>query len=1039
MTKSVATQVSMICEITRLTFNDYSSWRRRGCHTLTLAIMATCVLLITAGSASAANILIPVQAKNYVYDNTHETLFMTTNGSGNLQRYDTAAQTLLTPYSVGLNLTGIDITANDQHLYIGDANTVGNDAFVRKVDVTTGATTDLTYNVSVSGGERGVVDISIAANNKALFTTTYAGSGPGTIREIDLTTDTITTRHGVHENFVIDRGHDRSLLFLRNASISSYPFIKYDPSTDSFPVWYDSYLPQSGKDAAVNRDGTQVVNRDQLFDSSLTATGTIPSVAVGYTYDPQRDILYYADHIAEDIVVYDPATSTELDRFAIGESVSHRDVTMDISADTNRLFIRTPSGVRMIDNPMSVNSAPSNASFDSLSDLDSLDIDFGTVLLNDAVSPIDFDITNLGGTGPVSNLTLSSILGSGNTSALSTDLASFSGLLGGTSLTFSSFLETSVAGNFGASYDLSFTDTQGTNQSLTLNLSGIVAAPLPANASFATGSDVDVLDVDFGTVSLGASVAPSGFQLANLLGAGFTADLDLVGFNGTGNTSALTTDLAAFVDLQAGDFLDFAAAIDTSLLGNFNASYELSFTDELGTDQTLTLNLSGEVELTDDPAIPDLIYNAATGEVILDPDASSIIGYTLQNLTAGFLPGGFTPILGGVSTALTSELAEAALSPGSGSIGFVFPIGMDVNELFNFLDVNQVSTGLGAPLVPFDLIVIPEPVPEPSTYVMAGLALLGFGFYGCRRCNHQTRRNAAGSPRHRGILPGVGRVAVVAIVLTLPSSASAGLFGVTEVVGGELSLVEIDTVSGAATTVADFTVDAGIGLANLAFHTPSGRFLARRLQSPGVPPALIALDPVTETSSVVPIVGLPSGEQKVNGVAYDAANNQILITFGFFPNTEQRIAEVDLSGSVLNLSPNLGIGDRDFLAFDPIRNALLGYDSNGDSPRLAVIDDPFGTPSITGLADPPIDLRPIDLAVSPNSGRMFTTYGSDLVELVVSNDSYATIGSHQLSVDVVGLAFAAAVPEPSTYVMAGLSLMGLGLFGWRRRSARSRR
>ncbi|REJ92864.1 MAG: hypothetical protein DWQ35_11230, partial [Planctomycetota bacterium] len=61
-----------------------------------------------------------------------------------------------------------------------------------------------------------------------------------------------------------------------------------------------------------------------------------------------------------------------------------------------------------------------------------------------------------------------------------------------------------------------------------------------------------------------------------------------------------------------------------------------------------------------DPSIPDLIYDASTGEVTLDADGSSIIGYSLQNATNSFLPAGHTPILAGVTTALTSQLEEAA-------------------------------------------------------------------------------------------------------------------------------------------------------------------------------------------------------------------------------------------------------------------------------------------------------------------------------------------------------------------------------------------
>ncbi|REK42313.1 MAG: PEP-CTERM sorting domain-containing protein [Planctomycetota bacterium] len=137
-----------------------------------------------------------------------------------------------------------------------------------------------------------------------------------------------------------------------------------------------------------------------------------------------------------------------------------------------------------------------------------------------------------------------------------------------------------------------------------------------------------------------------------------------------------------------------------------------------------------------DPSIPDLIYDASTGEVTLDADGSSIIGYSLQNATNSFLPAGHTPILAGVTTALTSQLEEAALAPGSGSIGLVFPTGLDLAGLQALLTVNTVSRFLGAPLVPFDLVVVSTtapPIPEPATAVLWLIGMTGLGLVAWRR------------------------------------------------------------------------------------------------------------------------------------------------------------------------------------------------------------------------------------------------------------------------------------------------------------------
>lgn len=384
-----------------------------------------------------------------------------------------------------------------------------------------------------------------------------------------------------------------------------------------------------------------------------------------------------------------------------------------------------------------VANSPANGSFDSLFDSDVLNLDFGSILAEETVASIVFEVANLTQSGAPAELVLAALTSNEDSDILTTDFVWPSGLPGGESRTFNAFIETSTPGSYAASYDLTFTDSLGSVQTLTLNLQGEVVLPgLPSNASFATEFDQDVLSIDFGKIPHENASSPISFEIANFLSSGPAAHLDFVSVTGTGDSDNYATDLTSFENLAAGNSLHFMASlVDSSLPGVFDASYELTFTDILGADQTLTLNLSGEVVLIDDSAAPNLIYDAATGEVTLDPDGSSIIGYTLQNASDSFLAGNFSSVLAGVSTALPSELSEAALSPGFGSIGLVFPTGMNITELFTLLDVNQVSTGLGAPLVPFDLVVIGDTpaVPEPSTYAMAMFGLLGFTLYRWRR------------------------------------------------------------------------------------------------------------------------------------------------------------------------------------------------------------------------------------------------------------------------------------------------------------------
>jgi endonuclease I len=125
-----------------------------------------------------------------------------------------------------------------------------------------------------------------------------------------------------------------------------------------------------------------------------------------------------------------------------------------------------------------------------------------------------------------------------------------------------------------------------------------------ANASFSGVSDVNSLTYDFGTISMGAPSPTFSFDIFNLpTTAGFTAGLDLDSIGAAGQSTLLTTDLAAFngaSTLAAGGANHFTAALNTSMAGDFSATYTLNFSDEnlpgaaaLG---NITLTLTGVVQ-----------------------------------------------------------------------------------------------------------------------------------------------------------------------------------------------------------------------------------------------------------------------------------------------------------------------------------------------------------------------------------------------------------------------------------------------------------
>ena len=123
-----------------------------------------------------------------------------------------------------------------------------------------------------------------------------------------------------------------------------------------------------------------------------------------------------------------------------------------------------------------------------------------------------------------------------------------------------------------------------------------------ATPSFGSGGEVASLMYDFGSVVEGTADLMFNFDVFNFgLLPAFTAELDFDSVLGTGDTSVLTTNLAASagtLSLAGGASQSFTAALDTATPGDFSATYTLSFSDEDlpgSLTKSLTLTLFGEV------------------------------------------------------------------------------------------------------------------------------------------------------------------------------------------------------------------------------------------------------------------------------------------------------------------------------------------------------------------------------------------------------------------------------------------------------------
>lgn len=160
--------------------------------------------------------------------------------------------------------------------------------------------------------------------------------------------------------------------------------------------------------------------------------------------------------------------------------------------------------------------------------------------------------------------------------------------------------DTSTAGTKTATFDYdSLVDGVSDDQVQT-----VVTVLDRGTASFSAGAEQTVLSIDFGSFEFNDNngLVGEGFSLFNLESTpGFTADLEL----GTWTLTSGDGDALRLLDLPgelvAGDSLGLlqVATLDTTEVGSFSATYDITLTDDStiagGLSSILTLNLIGEI------------------------------------------------------------------------------------------------------------------------------------------------------------------------------------------------------------------------------------------------------------------------------------------------------------------------------------------------------------------------------------------------------------------------------------------------------------
>jgi len=294
--------------------------------------------------------IIPIPGrKDHVFDPVNRILYITTQ-SGTVKRYDVITGDLLSAWTLGGTLGGIDVTPDGDTVLVADRsfNTTTDAGVIHRVEASSGTVTTLEfplYGGQPSFTETGSWDVVAMNNGKAFFTADFVGSAWVPLHELDLATNAIVNRpsstfsgfNGVRERTWLFRNANQSVMLGLESDSSGGPAFSYTADTDLFIAGEDlGFYPGESPRSIYHSNGSGSVSRDGqwlaieieptdevwILDRALSnIAAKLSGIEGGVIFDPYQDLLYGLDTVSDEVVVFDTHSWSEIKRVAASEDL----------------------------------------------------------------------------------------------------------------------------------------------------------------------------------------------------------------------------------------------------------------------------------------------------------------------------------------------------------------------------------------------------------------------------------------------------------------------------------------------------------------------------------------------------------------------------------------------------------------------------------------------------------------------------------------------------------------------------------------------
>ena len=279
--------------------------------------------------------------RDMAFDVKRNTLYLSLSDSNRVAVLSLDSKSFTTPMAFSGQPRGLDLSLGGDSLLVATRLT----PYVNVVNLVTSQRDTVRVN-SDNFLNRGPDNVRVMANNKALVTITFDGSGyGGTLVELDLATRAYINRKTVTEFVPLCRSANRSTgLALIDDSCCPIEGLVYDALNGSFPADRGT-VSRYFNFASSDYGGSRFLITGELFTSGLSSLGSImPAAATGPSViSPGGAVAYFATTSGVTIVQVS-------DGSVIGSvTIGAQPYRLAISPDGLTLFAAVPGAVFVID------------------------------------------------------------------------------------------------------------------------------------------------------------------------------------------------------------------------------------------------------------------------------------------------------------------------------------------------------------------------------------------------------------------------------------------------------------------------------------------------------------------------------------------------------------------------------------------------------------------------------------------------------------------------------------------------------------------